>query len=135
VALVKRQHLFPWSERRNFPYLPLVKFHSLTPLLYMFPLHFLLSKNLLEVLCPLKSLHLIKCLHRKTHSHNLIFPLALRNIDSFPLNGLPEMPPLFSYSFAYPLASSRTLILTYLSSLFSPLLELPRRIVPRLMTE
>jgi hypothetical protein len=54
---------------------------------------------------------------------------------SFPLNGLPEIPPLFSYSFAYPPASSRTLLLTYLSSLFSPILELPRRTVPRLMTE
>ncbi|CAK9857089.1 unnamed protein product [Sphagnum jensenii] len=119
----------------NFPYLPLVKFHYLTPLLYMFPLHFLLSKNLLEVLCPLKSIDFIKCLHCKTHSHNLIFPLALWNIDSFPLNGLPEIPPLFSYSFAYPPASSRTLLLTYLSSLFSPLLELARRIVPPLVTE
>jgi hypothetical protein len=50
LALVKHQHLFPRVERMNFPYLPLVKFHSLTPLLYMFPLHFLLSKNRLEAL-------------------------------------------------------------------------------------
>jgi hypothetical protein len=109
---------FPLRWENEFSIPPTSKFHSLTTLLYMFPLHFLLSKNVLEVLCPLKSIHVITCLHHKTHSHNLIFPLALWNIDSFPLNGLPEIPPLFSYSFAYPPASSRTLLLTYLNLCF-----------------
>jgi hypothetical protein len=43
----------------------------------MFSLPFLLSSNLLEVLCPLKSIHVIKFSITKTHSQNLIFLLVL----------------------------------------------------------
>ncbi len=59
----------------NFPSLPPLKYHSLTPLVYVFSsLSALL--NLLEILYPLKSIHVIKCLHRNTDSQNLIFPIA-----------------------------------------------------------
>jgi hypothetical protein len=57
----------------NFPYLPPLKYHSLTPLVNVF---FSLSAllNLLEILYPL--IHVIKCLHHNTDSQNLIFPIA-----------------------------------------------------------
>jgi hypothetical protein len=36
LALLKHQHLFSYDERMNLPYLPLLKFHSSTPLLCVF---------------------------------------------------------------------------------------------------
>jgi hypothetical protein len=58
----------------------------------MFSLPFSLSLNLLEVLCPLKSIHVIKFSITNTHSQNLMFLLALwTHIDAFPLHDLPEI--------------------------------------------
>jgi hypothetical protein len=59
----------------NFPYVPPLKFHSLTLVYVLSSLSALLK--LLQVLYPLKSIHVIKCLHRNTDSQNLIFPIAL----------------------------------------------------------
>ncbi len=55
---------------------PTTQIPFINSLLYAFS-SFLLSSNLLEVLCPLKSIHVIKFSITKTHSQNLIFLLAL----------------------------------------------------------
>jgi len=132
---VKHQHLFSYGERMNFPYLPLLKFHSLTPLLYVFSS---LSALLKPARSPFRS-------HR--HTWYRVSPPSQHRFTepdhSYSFLDI-LMPFLFTISLKFPHSSSlysfppsRFFInssFTYLCYLFSPALELPTRIVPPLTT-
>ncbi len=128
---MKHQHHVSYGERMNFPYLPPLKFNSLTPLVYVFSSLSALLKLVRSPLPSQKHTCYIKCLHHNTNSQNLIFPIDLSiNILMRFLFTISLKFPHSSYSF--PLVSSSTLLFTYLSYLFSVSLKLPRRIVPPL---
>ncbi len=113
----------------NFPYLPLLKFHSLTPLVYVFSS---LSALLKPARSPLPS-QKHTCYKVSPSQHRFTEPdLSYSSLDIL-------MPFLFTISLKFHtllfLLSSLFFInssFAYLFYLFSPAFELPRRIVPPL---
>ncbi len=96
---------FPLRRENEFPIPPTsqIPFINSSPL-YVSSSLFALQKLARSPLPSQMDTHVIKCLHHKTHLHNLIFPAISPGISIPFCLIFPEIPTLFSYS-TYPPAS------------------------------